>query len=135
MTVKHLIATALLSSSTFSFSACARNDMPSISICNLIDSPARYDRRRMELHAGVVAEPHGYHLVGSECVGGSVELVIPERSDNDAKFTQLMRQVMAHHAKGDLVITGTFHATRSGHPTGTFVIDDVLKVVTADGKQ
>jgi hypothetical protein len=85
----------------------------------------------MELHAVVVAEPHGYHLAGSECVGGSVELVIPEHSDNNAKFTQLMRQVMAHHAQGEPVITGTFHATRSSHQTGTFVIEKAKGITSS----
>jgi hypothetical protein len=119
-------------SSSDRLDAYAKNRPPAIDICKLVANPGQYDEQRIELHTNVVAEPHGYHLVGSDCLNGSVGLVVPERSANDAKFTSMMQRIMAHHARGQVVIVGVFHAGQANHQVGTLTIDDVISVTTTD---
>jgi hypothetical protein len=112
--------------------ACAQSGAHHVDVCKLVVNPSRYDEQRIELHTNVVAEPHGYHLVDSDCLNGSVGLVIPEKSANDAKFTSMMQRVMAHHARGQVVIVGVFRAAQANHQVGTLTIDDVISVKTTD---
>jgi len=112
--------------------ACAQGGAPPVDVCKVVENPNQYDTQVIELRANVVAEPHGYHLVGNDCLHGSVGLVIPEKSANDAKFTRMMQQVMTHHARGQVVIIGFFRAAQSDHQVGTLTIDDVISVTTAD---
>jgi hypothetical protein len=108
--------------------ACAKDDAPVVSVCMLAASPSQYHQRQIKLDADVVAEPHGYHLVDQACPDDSVSLVIPEYSSHDAKFTDMMRDIMTHHARGHAVLSGTFLAERIHHQVGTLTADDVLSV-------
>jgi len=131
MTTSMRIATSILLVGS-ALGACAQSGIPVVEVCRLVMNPNQYHEQRIELHANVVAEPHGYHLVGSDCPTGTVGLVIPEQSANDAKFTAMMRQIMAHHARGRVVITGVFQTMQANHQVGVLIIDDVVSVATTD---
>ena len=73
----------------------------------------------------LTVEPSGWSVV-------PVGLTVPEQSANDAKFTSMMQQIMAHHARGRVVITGVFQAVKTNHQVGVLTIDDVVSVKTAD---
>ena len=131
MTTSIRVATSILLVGS-ALGACAQSGIPTVEVCRLVMNPNRYNEQRIELHANVVAEPHGYHLVGSDCPTASVGLTVPEQSANDAKFTSMMQQIMAHHARGRVVITGVFQAVKTNHQVGVLTIDDVVSVKTAD---
>lgn len=127
-----LLVAAPIVFSCVALSAYANSEIPMVSVCKLAASSSQYSGQRIELHAEVVAEPHGYHLVDKSCPNDSVGLVIPEQSSNDAKFADMMGKIMAHHARGQVAITGTFRLERINHQIGTLVVDDVLSVTTGE---
>lgn len=112
--------------------ACANGETLMVSICKLAASASQHNGRQIELHAEVVAEPPGYHLVDSSCPNDSSGLMLPEHSANDAKVADMMGKIMSHHARGYVAITGTFRMERINHQIGTLVMDDVLSVTTSD---
>lgn len=127
-----MLVAALAALAGMAPSACAKDDVPPVSVCTLAAGPSQYHQKLVQLHADVVAEPHGYHLVDRACPNESVGLVVPEHSINDAKFDDMMGKIMAHHARGHVVLTGVFLEERTHHQAGTFTANDVLSVATSD---
>lgn len=108
----------------------AADAIPVASTCDVLRSPTAYERTRIELHADVTAEAHGYHLWDERCPGSSIKLTLPDHSANDAKFASLMRQIMSHQARGYVEITGVFQRSQDPLESGRFEVDDVLRVRT-----
>jgi hypothetical protein len=126
----------LLVASPITSAASSSAPKARVGICSLLANPKQYQGMPIELEADVIAEPHGYHLVGNCGAVSSIALEMPSGTNKEGEFVGLSRKIMANHAQGHVVITGVFSQKTDEQvfhtvgQIGQFIVDDVISVST-----
>lgn len=105
----------------------AKNDISTVRVCDLLNSPAKYNGKLVKLRAKLVLGMHGGALIDAECNAslGAVRLVIPKGSYKDPKILAVIGYVMAHHAHAQVVLIGYFNTVPLDTAAGSFALEAV----------
>jgi len=107
------------------------DDRPDLaSMCQLVEHPAAFIERRVELEVDFALPPHGYVLVGDPMCAKGAGLLF--RFAPSAKTTQgvkdLFHYAVTHGMSGRAVMRGTLRHDDDPHADPVFYVDSVLYI-------
>ena len=105
----------------------AKNGAPSVTVCDLLGSPIRYDGKIVEVHAELILGMHGGVLIDDRCNSdlGAIRLIIAKELYKNKKVAAMIRMVMSRHARAQVVLTGSFDKTPTDTADGSFTLRTV----------